>query len=205
VVYDKFTSLVSNFRRNAAPSSPQQGHTLFLRRESMFETNRAAQQSLADNVQRDPRADEGRRMVRLTRGGIVISRRLAGIAMIISVPVAAYRGVALAVEASSEGGTAYRLSLNHRDPDLDIVLAETKDSGNAAADWKYWASVLSLPRLYTENGELQSADRLQRKSALRRPRNTSVAKRRPRFLARRKPGLLKTNVFAGEREIVCYE
>ncbi len=173
----------------------------------MLETYFAGQKLATGADQHDARADGGKRVVRLTRRDILISRRLAGISMTIAVPVSAYRGVALAVEAASEGGAAYRLSLTHSDPELDIVLVETRDSSTAAADWKYWASVLALPRLYKDNGEIQSVDRSKRTGPFRRPRNASVAKRRPRFLARRKTGQLlrKNTIFAGEREIICYE
>jgi len=61
----------------------------------VLKTNCAAQKPLAENMQRDARADEGMRLVRLTRGHIRISRRLAGISMTIVVPVATYHGVAL--------------------------------------------------------------------------------------------------------------
>jgi hypothetical protein len=173
----------------------------------VLKTNCAAQKPLAENVQRDARADEGKRLVRLTRGYIRISRRLAGISMTIVVPVATYRGVALGVETTRAGGAAYRLSLTHGDPDLDVVLAETSDADDAAADWKFWASVLALPRLYKANGEMEPVDRAQRTSPFKRPRNASVSKRRPRFLTRRKTGVpsRKNTVFSGEREIICYE
>jgi hypothetical protein len=173
----------------------------------MLETYFSEQKLATGADQRDARADGGKRVVRLTRRDILISRRLAGVSMTIAVPVAAYRGVALAVEAASAGGAAYRLSLAHNDPDLDIVLVETCDSATAAADWKYWASVLSLPRLYKDNDEMQPVDRAKRTGPFRRPRNASVAKRRPRFLTRRKTGQLmrKNTVFSGEREIICYE
>jgi hypothetical protein len=173
----------------------------------VLKTNCAAQKPLAENMQRDARADEGKRLVRLTQGYIRISRRLAGISMTIVVPVATYRGVALGVETARAGGAAYRLSLTHGDPDLDVVLAETSDADDAATDWKFWASILALPRLYKANGKMEPADRAQRKAPFKRPRNASVAKRRPRFLTRRKTGILsrKNTVFAGEREIICYE
>jgi hypothetical protein len=173
----------------------------------VLKTNCAAQKPLAENTQHDARADEGKRLVRLTRRDIRISRRLAGISMTIVIPVATYRGVALAVETTGAGGAAYHLSLTHRDSDLDVVLAESNDADAAAADWKFWASVLALPRLYKENGKIEPVDRAQRKNPFKRPRNASVAKRRPRFLTRRKTGVLsrKNTVFAGEREIICYE
>jgi hypothetical protein len=159
-------------------------------------------------VQRDRRADEGRRQVRLTREGVLISRRFGGIAMLIAVPVAAYRGVTLDVEAVASGGASYRLSLAHDDPDLDVVLVETLDGGAIAADWKYWANFLDLPRLSATDGELRPLETSAPPApAPQRRRNASVAKRRPMFLRRRKGGdpARRGVVFSGEREIVCYE
>lgn len=175
----------------------------------MFESTSAAQRVGAFMSQRDQRAEGGRRQVRVTRSDILIQRRFAGVSMLISVPVAAYRGVALAVEPaqSQHGGAAYRLSLAHADPDLDVVLFETQDSGAAAADWKYWAFYLDLPRLAAENGEAHPIPGPRDAQIFWRRRHANVAKRRPRFLARRKKGDLARSqtVFEGEREIVCYE
>ncbi len=174
----------------------------------MFEANCAAQRLGSSLVQRDQRADEGKRQVRVTRNDIVIARRFAGIAMMVSVPVRAYRGVALAVETAAEGGAAYRLSLAHNDPDLDIVLAETRDSAAVAADWKYWSAYLDLPRLSEEDGKMLPIEAPKGASlAIERRRNAAVFKRRPRFLARRKTGEASRGetVFVAEREIICYE
>jgi hypothetical protein len=164
------------------------------------------------STQRDRRADGGKRKVKVTRESVVIQRRYAGVAMVIGVPVSAYRGVALVVEAAVDGGTSYRLSLAHADPDLDIVLAETRDSGAVAVDWKYWASFLDLPRLAGEGGNLAPLElalgAVTSKGALDRRRGAaSVTARRPRFLTRRKQGetARMDAVFADEREIVCYE
>ncbi len=158
-------------------------------------------------VQRDRRADEGKRQICVTREGVLIARRLAGISMLIRVPVAAYRGVALDVRAAENGGASYRLSLAHQDPELDVVLAETLDGGAVAADWKYWAHWLDLPRLEARDGQLAPTSAVAAMEGFARRRNGSVTKRRPRFLARRKPGVAERveTVIAGEREIVCYE
>lgn len=173
----------------------------------MFEANGAAQRPVTSVIQRDQRADEGKRQVRVTRSDILIARRFAGIAMMVAVPVRTYRGVALAVEAADGGGAAYRLSLAHHDPDLDVVLTETKDSAAIAADWKYWAAYLDLPRIAEEDGDMQPVGAAKSAGAIARRRNSSVVKRRPRFLARRKHGdLVRCEaVFTGEREIICYE
>ncbi len=177
----------------------------------MFEQKNTAESHSQFGVQRDRRADEGKRHVRVGRRDILISRRLAGIAMFISVPVAAYRGVALDIEPTGDGGASYRLSLAHRDPDLDVVLTETEDGGAVSADWKYWASYLDLPRLAGKDGELETLDprigEVAARGAIARRRNTAVAQRRPRFAARRKTGIVARmeTVHDDEREIVCYE
>lgn len=159
-------------------------------------------------VQRDRRADGGARHVRVTRSDILIARRFGGVDMMIAVPVPAYEGVALDVREGRDGAPCYRLSLAHRDADLEVVLAETGDGGAAAADWKYWAAWLELPRLAIEDGALTPVDAATQSAAraLRR-RDPNVAMRRPRFLTRRKGGDASrlSAVFAGEREIVCYE
>lgn len=174
----------------------------------MFETNNARKTEEALLVQRDWRADGGARRVRVTRSDILISRRFSGVDMMISVPVPAYDGVALDVVEGRDGAPCYRLSLAHRDRDLDVVLAETQDSGDAAANWKYWASYLGLPRLAAENGELAEVD-VASGAPVAYPRggNAVLRRRRPRFLTRRKVGVAArmAEVFAGEREIICYE
>ncbi|MFY9655024.1 MAG: DUF6101 family protein [Methylocystis sp.] len=172
----------------------------------MFERQPAQDRYQPGQIQQDPRADGGRRVVRVTRNGVLIERRLKGVAMTIGVPFAAYRGVALAVEPGpSSGIAAYRLSLAHADPDLEVLLCETKNSGAAAADWKYWSFFLDLPRLASHDGEVSPLPGA--KPGVARRRGAAIAKRRPRFLARRKAGepARVSEVFYGEREIVCYE
>lgn len=158
-------------------------------------------------AQRDARADGGVRHVRVRRSDILITRRFAGVKMRILAPVAAYRGVALTVENAENGGVAYRLSLAHADPDFDVVLAETADSRAVAADWRFWAEYLNLPRLAHDGGVVRPGSERARKASFSRIRGAVVAKRRPRFLCRRKGGdPARTRVvFANEREIVCYE
>lgn len=177
----------------------------------MFETGNLAETQPQFAIQRDRRADGGQRHVRLGRRDILISRRLAGMSMLISIPVRAYRGVALDVEPRGDGGASYRLSLAHDDPDLDIVLTETADGGAISVDWKYWASYLDLPRLAARGGELETLDPRLGGVALRetiaRRKNATVVARRPRFCVRRKEGeeARMEQVHRGEREIVCYE
>lgn len=158
-------------------------------------------------IQRDRRADEGKRQVSVTSKDVLIARRLAGISMFISVPVAAYRGVALDVRPSGNGGASYRLSLAHRDPDLDIVLTETEDAGAVPAEWTHWASTLELPRLAGKDGEFETPDprigQAAAPGAFARRRNGAVTKRRPRFLTRRKSGVVsRMNTLFEARDII---
>lgn len=174
----------------------------------MFDAGAARKLEEQIFVQRDRRADGGARRVRVTRSDILIARRFSGVEMMIAVPVPAYRGVALDVTEGRDGAPCYRLSLAHRDADLDVLLTETQDGGSAAAEWKRWAAWLGLPRVTFEDGEFAAVDvaSISQISVVRR-RNATVAKRRPRFLSRRKTGdaARAQGVFAGEREIICYE
>jgi hypothetical protein len=161
-------------------------------------------------VQRDRRADGGARRVRMTRKEVLIARRLSGVAMVVSVPVSAYCGVALDVEPADDGSPRYVLSLAHSDPDLDILLGETQDCGAIAADWRYWAAWLGLPRVAEEDGELRALDGASEEvvaASARRRCETNGGKRRPRFLIRRKSGDSRRMklVYAKEREIISYE
>ena len=92
-----------------------------------------------------------------------------------------------------------------------MILTETRDGGAVAADWKYWASFLDLPRLSGKDGAVEPLQGppagAPAKDMRARRRNVGVAKRRTRFARRRKQGDLARAdaVFSGEREIVCYE
>ena len=167
----------------------------------------AAKRTEQAMTQSDRRADAGERRIKLTRDDVLISRRLAGISMLITVPITAYRGVALDVSANAAGSAAYRLSLAHRDPDLDIVLAETQDGGAIAADWKYWATYLNLPRLGGKDGDLEPVGAPAAIPVRRGAAAAALKGRRSRFARRRKLGMTARaeTVFADEREIICYE
>lgn len=161
-------------------------------------------------LQRDRRADGGARRVRMTREDVLIARRLSGVAMVISVPVSAYCGVALDVQPGEDGSPRYVLSLAHSDPDLDVLLGETQDCGSIAAEWRYWAAWLGLPRLAEEDGALRALDGAVEDAvagSARRRCDANVRKRRPRFLSRRKAGdpSRAKLVHAQEREIISYE
>ncbi|MBL8588890.1 MAG: hypothetical protein JNK46_10215 [Methylobacteriaceae bacterium] len=155
----------------------------------------------------DPRADGGRRRVALSPAGVVIERRVGRVSMRLTLPAAAYRGVALGV-VEAAGGVAYEVRLAHRDRDLDAVLARLPDECEALAEWRLWARWFALPALIErEAGVYADAD--ARDPRLPRPRRRThvLGQRRTRFALRRRMG--ETTRMAqshrGEREIVCYE
>jgi hypothetical protein len=173
--------------------------------EEMVEAGQANRADEALLVQRDWRADGGSRRVRVTRAGVLITRRFGGVDMRIAVPAPAYRGVALDVAGGGDGAPCYRLSLVHRDRDLDVTLLETDDSAIAAADWTDWADWLGLPRLAAGSADVVEIDAGERPAPVPRRGGSALRRRRPLFLARRKTGDIRrlAAIFAGEREIIA--
>lgn len=118
---------------------------------------------IADDVERragraalDSRADGRRRSVLLSRERVTIDRSFRGIAMRLSVPVSAYRGVAVGVRASEAGGFVYELKLAHRDPELSVLLDENRDEARIWAGWRDAAGFFGLPALIERADGLQS-------------------------------------------------
>lgn len=141
----------------------------------------------------DPRADFKRRTVYLSLTQVSIERVMAGIKMRIAVPVAAYGGLRIRVQAPRGQSV---LTLVHADPDLNVQLA-IGDAREITVAAKAWASVLEKP-LNVEAGITMKAPQSR---AIRRPKPS----RRSNFARRRKagqPGLL-AHVFRGEHEIIA--
>ena len=63
----------------------------------------------------DPRADGGCRLIRIGASAVTIERALEGVRMRVGVPIAAYRGLFIAVQAPNGRAT---LSLRHDDGEL---------------------------------------------------------------------------------------
>ena len=103
----------------------------------------------------DSRADHRRRSVMLSRDRVTIDRSYRGIAMRLSVPVSAYRGVCVGVRAGENGGFVYDLRLAHRDPDLSVLLTETVDESLIWAEWRQAAGYFGLPALIERNDGLE--------------------------------------------------
>jgi hypothetical protein len=142
----------------------------------------------------DPRADNRRRVIDIAREAVVIHRSVAGVTMTIRVPSIAYRGVGLRLAKLSGDGARCEVRLEHRDPDLSVLLAEGEDQAVIEGRWHDWVCFFRLPALVeridaaTLAASLEVAGIARRRPCARRGGKSSTA-RRPRFLARRKVGL----------------
>jgi hypothetical protein len=160
----------------------------------------------------DAAADGRVRVVELTRKRVVLRRAVRGIKMAVNLPVAAYLGVSIRMEAPADDTAgAVSIVLEHRDPALSLPLYRAADGTDIVAEWQSWGRVLSLPLLVAEaDGRLREP--FARIGALRvaspitrRRRRSVLRKRRPSILLRRKVGrpIATAAVYRGEREIIA--
>ncbi len=117
-----------------------------------------------------------------------------GLARTLSVPLSAYRGVAVRVEAGNVAGRVRAfVELLHDDPSLTLPLVTADEPEDVAADWQEWGRALNLPLLViaadgTISAPLTNLGAITVAPAKPRRRHSYFAARRPRFLTRRKPG-----------------
>lgn len=155
----------------------------------------------------DDGADAGMREVELHPDHVVLRRRVAGIAMRLSVRLAAYRGVA--VRLIDEDSEAVALVLAHADPSLNVTLYSASTPDDVVAEWRFWAATLGLPMLATRlDGTTEAAYPMIGRLVVarmvpRRRRRGALKHRRPTIFVRRaarRPGPVDV-VHRGEREI----
>jgi hypothetical protein len=160
----------------------------------------------------DAAADGRVRQIELFRERLVIRRSVAGMHMALNMPVSAYAGVAIRLNAG-EGGEPPTVSvvLEHKDPGLALTLFVSTEADDAFAEWQSWSRVLGVPQLVADDdGRWREpfarlgAVRIARPRPRRR-RHSSLRRRRPSMALRRKGGKLTTNtaVYRGEREIIA--
>ncbi len=160
----------------------------------------------------DEAADERLRIVDLHRERVVVRRSVRGMRMALSMPVAAYRGVAIRLQAEAHHApSGIAVVLEHGDPALSLPLFAAAESDDILAEWQSWGRVLGLPLLVAE-GDGSLREPFERLGALRvetptwrRRRRTAIARRRPARLLRRRPGALPETptVHKDEREIIA--
>ncbi len=141
---------------------------------------------------------------------MVVKRRLSGLPLTLSLPIEAYRGVAIRLTPTDDGTLISSVELYHDDPALTLPLAVIRDVETAAADWRQWSEELSLPLLLIEPDGSVTTLTPPASVPIGRPqprrRTGLLTKRRPRFLVRRKVGQGgPMPVLKDWREIVCYE
>jgi Family of unknown function (DUF6101) len=160
----------------------------------------------------DEAADERLRIVDLHRERVVLRRAVHGMRMALSMPVAAFRGVAIRLIVGADKiPTAIAVVLEHGDPALSLPLFAATESDDIVAEWQSWGRVLGLPLLVAE-GDGSLREPFARLGALRidvptwrRRRRSAIARRRPARALRRRPGELPDApvVHRGEGEIIA--
>ena len=140
---------------------------------------------------------------------IVRQPSAAGLAAAVSVPLAAYRGVAVRMEAIGDNGDVRGfVELLHADPTLTLGLAMSEEPEEIATDWQAWARALHLPLLIIGQDGSVGEPLAQLGGVILGPpkprrRHSFFAGRRPRFLTRRKPGRPERMVMVHGREIIA--
>jgi hypothetical protein len=158
-------------------------------------------------------ADEGLRIVDLHRERVILRRALSGMRMAINLPVAAYRCVAIRLDATTQTPPMVCVTLAHADAALSLPLFASTDNDDIVAEWQIWGRMLGLPLLIVDtDGTIREA--FARIGPLRnaaptwqRRRRSAIARRRPSRLLRRRAGRADaaTVVHRGEDEIVAWE
>ncbi len=143
---------------------------------------------------------------------VVMQRPLAGLPVILAVPIRSVKGVAVEITpGESAGSLKARLLLLHGDPAMCVTLKEGDSAEALADDWQMWGDELGLSLLLIQpDGTVQCVRQngpqdLTQAEALPRRKIAGLTQRRPRFLVRRKPGqaAASVSVHRGEHEIIA--
>ncbi|BAT57869.1 hypothetical protein GJW-30_1_00379 [Variibacter gotjawalensis] len=149
----------------------------------------------------DAAADGQTRTIEIDRERVLVRRQVRGMAIRVSLPHQAYRGVSLRL-----GTEGCEVRLEHRDPGLSVNLETGADETDMFAQWEAWGRALSLPLMIgvvdgdcCEVGSIANA-----KPVARRRSHNAVKTRRPSILLRRKKGdKLRALRLYREREIIA--
>lgn len=143
---------------------------------------------------------------------LALARRFGAVAMKITLPLSAYRGVAIRIlQGASEAEDRIAVVLSHKDDAFEVPLYEAADDSDVIAEWRKWGNALGLPLLMEgTDGHLVAAENRLGEVAVERPRprrRGAFLARRPRFLIRRRAAKLPAVPFVhrDEREIFATE
>src|SRR5215831_9317752 len=89
----------------------------------------------------DETADEGLRIVDLHRERVILRRALSGMRMAVNLPVAAYRGVAIRLDATTQTPPKVCVTLEHADAALSLPLFASTNKDDIVAEWQIWGRV----------------------------------------------------------------
>ncbi|MDI1342670.1 MAG: DUF6101 family protein [Pseudolabrys sp.] len=160
----------------------------------------------------DAAADGRVRHIELFHERLVIRRSVAGMHMALNMPLSAFAGVAIRLDAGENGELpTVAVVLEHKDPGLALPLFVSTEADDAFAEWQSWSKVLGVPQLVAddEGGWREPFARIGgvriERVRPRRRRHSSLKRRRPSMALRRKGGKLTPNaaVYHGEREIIA--
>jgi hypothetical protein len=156
--------------------------------------------------------DERMPLVKPDCEGLLLRRPLHGVKLVLNLPLAVYRGVAIRMEPPT-GATAAAVAvvLEHPDPGLSLTLYRAAHCTDIVAEWRRWGRALGVPLLVTEaDGRLREP--FERIGAVgvgrpvsRRRRRSSLKTRRPALPLRRRQGAIPARpvVHRGERELIA--
>ena len=160
----------------------------------------------------DAEADERVREVEVHPSRVLLRRAVRGMRMVLNLPIANYRGVALRIlEARRPAAGGIAIVLEHHDPALSIPLSVAPDGDEVIADWRSWARVLQMPLLVADadGGLREPLPRIGKlcvaQPAARRRRSGTLRRRRPTIPLRRRAVRMPpvTVVHRDEREIIA--
>ncbi|WGD29492.1 DUF6101 family protein [Ancylobacter sp. WKF20] len=159
----------------------------------------------------DPPADNGVRRVELHPDHLVLRRRTAGVPMKLTLPLAAYQGLAVALLDPQGEDEGVAIVLVHADPALSVTLYSAPHIDDVVAEWRGWSAALGLPMLVTEaDGTRRPAYGMIGRVTVATPRlrrrgRGALKHRRPTMLRRRAAGrpLGDLDVHRGERELIA--
>jgi hypothetical protein len=161
----------------------------------------------------DDAAADGRvRHIELFHERLVMRRSVAGMHMALNMPLSAFAGVAIRLNAAENGELpTVAVVLEHKDPGLALPLFVSREADEAFAEWRSWSRVLGVPLLVAEEdgGWREPFARLGgvriEKVRPRRRRHSCLKRRRSKMALRRKSGRPTPDaaVYCGEREIIA--
>lgn len=133
----------------------------------------------------------------------------SGIAVKTRIPLGAYHGIGVKVEAAQDEDLSCKLMLVHPEKEKSVTILADESLDEVIAEWRIWGRRLNVPELLlgSDGGITEIVRRLGQVEVDKvqpRRRFAQFAERRPRFLTRRKVGAVHSlRPCYREREIIA--